>query len=45
MGTGALGLEGVREHTRLGEAALRWDGRAEALLLRGEELVSANDWL
>jgi hypothetical protein len=33
----------VREHTRIGEAALRWDakGRAEALLLRGEELGAA----
>jgi CHASE2 domain-containing sensor protein len=40
-------VEWVREHTRIGEAALRWDarGRAEALLLRGEELVSAKAWL
>jgi TIR domain len=37
----------IREHTRLGEAALRWDarGRAEALLLRGEELAAAKSWL
>src|SRR5262249_44776288 len=37
----------VREHTRIGEAALRWDarGRAEALLWRGEELGAAKTWL
>ena len=36
-------IEWVREHTRIGEAALRWDmrERAEALLLRGEELAAA----
>jgi formylglycine-generating enzyme required for sulfatase activity len=40
-------LEWIREHTRIGEAALRWDsrGRAEALLLRGEELPAAKAWL
>jgi hypothetical protein len=40
-------LEWIREHTRIGEAALRWDtrGRNEALLLRGEELAAANAWL
>jgi formylglycine-generating enzyme required for sulfatase activity len=40
-------LKWVREHTRIGEAALRWDerGRADALLLRGEELAAATDWL
>jgi formylglycine-generating enzyme required for sulfatase activity len=40
-------IDWVREQTRLGEAALRWDarGRAEALLLRGEELASARGWL
>src|SRR6516164_7088166 len=40
-------VEWVREHTRIGEAALRWDsrGRAEALLLRGEELAAAKTWL
>src|SRR5262249_27564473 len=39
-------LEWIREHTRIGEAALRWDarGRAEALLLRGEELAGAKTW-
>jgi formylglycine-generating enzyme required for sulfatase activity len=37
----------IREHTRLGEAALRWDtrGRNEALLLRGDELAAAKTWL
>src|SRR5215813_5548309 len=40
-------IEWVLEHTRLGEAALRWDqrGRAEALLLRSEELAAARAWL
>lgn len=37
----------IREHTRIGELALRWDGRrrADALLLRGEELFAAKAWL
>jgi formylglycine-generating enzyme required for sulfatase activity len=40
-------VEWVREHTRLGEAALRWDahGRNEALLLRSDELAAAKAWL
>src|SRR5262249_44102258 len=40
-------VEWVREHTRIGEAALRWDarGRNEALLLRSEELAAAKAWL
>jgi formylglycine-generating enzyme required for sulfatase activity len=40
-------IEWVREHTRVGDAALRWHarGRAEALLLRGEELAVAKAWL
>jgi formylglycine-generating enzyme required for sulfatase activity len=40
-------VEWIREHTRIGEAALRWDarGRNEALLLRGEELAAAKAWL
>jgi formylglycine-generating enzyme required for sulfatase activity len=40
-------LEWIREHTRIGEAALRWDahGRAEALLFRGDELIAAKVWL
>lgn len=37
----------IREHTRIGEAALRWDGRGrvDALLPRGEELLAAKEWL
>jgi TIR domain len=37
----------VQEHTRIAEAALKWKGRgrAEALLLRGEELTAAKSWL
>jgi formylglycine-generating enzyme required for sulfatase activity len=37
----------VREHTRIGEAALRWDarGREEAQLFRGAELEAAVHWL
>ena len=40
-------LEWVREHTRLGEAALRWvdRGRVDSLLLRGLELHAAREWL
>jgi formylglycine-generating enzyme required for sulfatase activity len=40
-------IDWVREHTRLGEAALRWDqrGRAQAMLLRGDELAAAKAWL
>jgi hypothetical protein len=40
-------VEWIREHTRIGEAALRWDGRGrnEALLFRGEELAAAKAWL
>jgi formylglycine-generating enzyme required for sulfatase activity len=40
-------LAWIREHTRIGEAALRWDerGRNEALLLRGDELAAAKAWL
>jgi formylglycine-generating enzyme required for sulfatase activity len=40
-------LEWIREHTRIGEAAIRWDtrGRNEALLLRGDELTAAKTWL
>lgn len=36
----------VREHTRIGALARRWEarGRGEALLLRGEELESASAW-
>jgi hypothetical protein len=37
----------IREHTRLGELATRWQerGQPEALLLRGEELTAAQAWL
>jgi formylglycine-generating enzyme required for sulfatase activity len=37
----------IREHSRIGEAAIRWGarGRAEALLFRGEELAAAKTWL
>src|SRR5262249_25041706 len=37
----------IREHTRIGEDALRWDarGRVDALLLRAEELAAAKKWL
>jgi formylglycine-generating enzyme required for sulfatase activity len=40
-------LDWIREHTRLGEAAMRWQdrGRSDALLLRGEELLAAKSWL
>jgi hypothetical protein len=40
-------LERICEHAQIGEAALRWDarGRAEAPLLRGEELAAAKAWL
>jgi len=36
----------VREHTRLGELALRWDraGQPNRLLLRGADLVAAEQW-
>ncbi len=36
----------VREHTRIGALARRWQarGRGEALLLRGEELEAASAW-
>src|SRR6516165_5917742 len=40
-------VEWIREHTRIGVLALRWDsrGRVEALLLRGEELAVAKTWI
>lgn len=40
-------VDWIREHTRIGEAALRWDGRgrAKALLMRGEELSIARAWV
>src|SRR5262245_41736588 len=37
----------IREHTRLGEIATRWDrrGRPESLLLRGDEIDAAKAWM
>jgi hypothetical protein len=44
-------VEWIREHTRLGESAARWQARTRAgggaaddLLLRGDELASAQTW-
>src|SRR5262249_21823356 len=40
-------LDWVREHTRLGELARRWNARGcpESLLLRGEDLDGAKSWM
>ncbi|MFI4997752.1 MAG: toll/interleukin-1 receptor domain-containing protein, partial [Hyphomicrobiales bacterium] len=40
-------LDWIREHTRLGELAARWQqrNRLEALLLRGDELEAAKAWM
>jgi len=40
-------LQWIREHTRLGELAMRWDrrGRPESLLLRGDDLDAAKVWV
>src|SRR5262249_40011468 len=40
-------LDWIREHTRLGEFATRWDkrGRPESLLLGGDEIHAANTWM
>jgi hypothetical protein len=40
-------LQWIREHTRLGEIATRWDkrGRPESLLLRGDDLDAAEAWM
>ncbi len=39
-------LDWIREHTRIGEIAARWDlrGRPELLLLRGDDLSAAQAW-
>jgi hypothetical protein len=39
-------IEWVREHTRLGELAIRWDatGRPGSLQLRGKEIATAEEW-
>jgi hypothetical protein len=40
-------LQWIREHTRLGDLATRWDGRGrpESLLLRGDEVDTAKKWM
>src|SRR5262245_11545131 len=40
-------LDWIREHTRLGELARRWEGRErrESLLLRGDDLDAAKAWM
>jgi WD40 repeat protein len=40
-------LDWIREHTRLGELATRWDRRRrpETLLLRGDEIDAAKAWM
>src|SRR5262249_7916445 len=40
-------LDWIREHTRLGEQARRWDkrGRPESLLLRGDDIDAAKAWM
>src|SRR5262245_41933496 len=40
-------LKWIREHTRYGELATRWDGRGrpESLLLRGDEVDAAKTWM
>lgn len=42
-----INLEWVKEHTRLGELARRWDDRKrdKVLLLRGRELEDAQRWI
>lgn len=39
-------IDWIREHTRLGELARRWEmrGRSESLLLRGDDLLAAEAW-
>jgi TIR domain len=40
-------LEWIREHTRIGQLASRWEarGRPQSLLLRGDELLEAKAWI
>jgi TIR domain len=40
-------VDWIREHTRLGELARRWEGRKrpESLLLRGDDLEAAKAWM
>lgn len=39
-------IDWIREHTRLGDLAARWEvrGRPGSLLLRGDEIVAAQSW-
>jgi hypothetical protein len=39
-------IDWIREHTRIGEIAARWQarGRPESLLLRGDDLDAARAW-
>jgi TIR domain/Sulfatase-modifying factor enzyme 1 len=39
-------IEWIREHTRFGELAARWEtrGRPDSLLLRGEDVTAAQAW-
>jgi DNA-binding beta-propeller fold protein YncE len=41
-----LDLDWIREHTRIGEIARRWEarGRPDSLLLRGDDLDAARAW-
>ena len=40
-------IDWIREHTRIGELAQRWEarGRPASLLLRGEEIAAAQAWV
>src|SRR5262249_16602413 len=40
-------LDWIREHTRIGEIAARWQARnrPESLLLRGDDLAAAKSWV
>jgi formylglycine-generating enzyme required for sulfatase activity len=40
-------IDWIREHTRLGELANRWEmrNRQESLLLRGDDLAAAQSWI
>jgi hypothetical protein len=40
-------IDWIREHTRIGEMAARWEtrGRPPSLLLRGDDVVAAEAWM
>jgi formylglycine-generating enzyme required for sulfatase activity len=40
-------IEWIREHTRLGESATRWEvrGRPQSMLLRGDDVAAAQLWI